>query len=108
LHPAVHAGLLGRRSHSGDMVEMERLGYQPIDMVVVNLYPFQETIARDGVTLDEAIEQIDIAGPTMLRSAAKNHASVWVVSDPADYDRVLAGLDLDEEEAVALRRELAV
>lgn len=108
LHPAVHAGLLGRRSHSGDMVEMERLGYQPIDMVVVNLYPFQETIACDGVTLDEAIEQIDIGGPTMLRSAAKNHASVWVVSDPADYDRVLAGLDLDEEEAVALRRELAV
>ncbi len=108
LHPAVHAGLLGRRSHSGDMVEMERLGYQPIDMVVVNLYPFQETIAREGVTLEEAIEQIDIGGPTMLRSAAKNHESVWVVSDPVDYDRVLAGLELAPAEALALRRELAV
>src|SRR5690606_18885255 len=108
LHPAVHAGLLGRRGHAGDEEAMARLGYGPIDMVVVNLYPFEETVARPGVTLADAVEQIDIGGPSMLRSAAKNHASVWVVSDPADYDRVLQGLEGEPASAAALRRELAV
>ena len=108
LHPAVHAGLLGRADHAGDRDEMTGLGYQPIDMVVVNLYPFRETVARTGVTLAEAIEQVDIGGPSMLRSAAKNHERVWVVSDPADYDRVLSGLEEEGEAASALRRELAV
>jgi len=108
LHPAVHAGLLGRRGHPGDEAQMAELGYAPIDMVVVNLYPFQETVAREGVTREEAIEQIDIGGPSMLRSAAKNHESVWVVCDPDDYSRVLEALDDEQDAALALRRELAV
>ncbi|HET8654574.1 MAG TPA: bifunctional phosphoribosylaminoimidazolecarboxamide formyltransferase/IMP cyclohydrolase, partial [Longimicrobiaceae bacterium] len=107
LHPAVHAGLLGRRGNEGDERQMRELGYAPIDMVVVNLYPFRETVARPGVTRAEAIENIDIGGPSMLRSAAKNHESVWVVVDPEDYDRVLGGLDGDPDEAATLRRELA-
>ncbi|HEX6069863.1 MAG TPA: bifunctional phosphoribosylaminoimidazolecarboxamide formyltransferase/IMP cyclohydrolase [Longimicrobiaceae bacterium] len=108
LHPAVHAGLLGRARHPGDAREMGELGYEPIDMVVVNLYPFRETVARAGVTLAEAIENIDIGGPSMLRSAAKNHERVWVVSSPDDYDRVLRALDAPAAEGTALRRELAV
>jgi phosphoribosylaminoimidazolecarboxamide formyltransferase / IMP cyclohydrolase len=108
LHPAIHAGLLGRRGHAGDQEQMSSLGYEPIDMVVVNLYPFRETVARTGVTVEEAIENIDIGGPSMLRSAAKNHESVWVIVDPADYERVLGGIDLPASAAAALRRELAV
>jgi phosphoribosylaminoimidazolecarboxamide formyltransferase/IMP cyclohydrolase len=108
LHPAIHAGLLARRANEGDVEQMRAQGYTPIDLVAVNLYPFRETVARPGVTVDDAIENIDIGGPSMLRSAAKNHESVWVVVDPADYGRVLAGLDAADEEAAALRRELAV
>jgi phosphoribosylaminoimidazolecarboxamide formyltransferase/IMP cyclohydrolase len=108
LHPAVHAGLLARRAYDGDMSQMRAQGYSPIDLVAVNLYPFRETVAKPGVTVDEAIENIDIGGPSMLRSAAKNHESVWVVVEPADYPRVLAGLDADDQAARALRRELAV
>ena len=78
-----------------------------IDMVVVNLYPFEETVARADVTRAEAIEQIDIGGPSMLRSAAKNHASVTVITDPEDYSRVLDALD-DPEAIAPLRRELAI
>ncbi len=105
LHPAVHAGLLGRRENADDMEQMRAQGYEPIDLVAVNLYPFRETVARPGVTMGDAIENIDIGGPSMLRSAAKNHASVWVVVDPADYDAVLAGIDGGDN---ALRRRLAV
>ncbi len=107
LHPAVHAGLLARREHATDMAEMSAQGYEPIDLVAVNLYPFRETVAREGVTAAEAIENIDIGGPSMLRSAAKNHESVWVVVDAADYDRVLAALDAPAAESLPLRRELA-
>jgi phosphoribosylaminoimidazolecarboxamide formyltransferase / IMP cyclohydrolase len=108
LHPAVHAGLLGRRDHPDDQREMREQGYLPIDLVAVNLYPFRETVARPGVTREEAIENIDIGGPAMLRSAAKNHAHVWVTVDPADYPRVIRALDGGEEAAaVALRRTLA-
>ena len=107
LHPAVHAGLLGRRANADDMEQMRAQGYQPIDLVAVNLYPFRETVAKPGVTLEEAIENIDIGGPSMLRSAAKNHESVFVVVDPADYGRVLESLDA-EDGGLALRRELAV
>jgi phosphoribosylaminoimidazolecarboxamide formyltransferase / IMP cyclohydrolase len=107
LHPAVHAGLLGRRGHAGDEAAMESLGYEPIDLVVVNLYPFREAIAKPGATLAEAIENIDIGGPSMLRSAAKNHESVWVVVDPADYQRTLETIRSDGDGAMALRRELA-
>jgi phosphoribosylaminoimidazolecarboxamide formyltransferase/IMP cyclohydrolase len=107
LHPAVHAGLLGRRGNPEDMAQMREQGYEPIDLVAVNLYPFRETVARPGVTREEAIENIDIGGPSMLRSAAKNHESVWVVVDPADYGGVLEALDAPADEGVALRRQLA-
>src|SRR6185295_13986170 len=82
LHPKIHGGLLGLRDNTDHQAAMQQHGIEPIDMVVINLYPFAETIKREGVTFDEAIEQIDIGGPAMLRSAAKNFASVAVVSDP--------------------------
>jgi phosphoribosylaminoimidazolecarboxamide formyltransferase/IMP cyclohydrolase len=108
LHPAVHAGLLGRRDNAEDVAQMAAHGYEPIDLVAVNLYPFRETVARPDATLADAIENIDIGGPSMLRSAAKNHARVWVVVDPADYSTVLAAMDSgDEERAVTIRRRLA-
>jgi phosphoribosylaminoimidazolecarboxamide formyltransferase/IMP cyclohydrolase len=87
LHPKIHGGLLGRRGV--DDAVMAEHDIQPIDMVVVNLYPFEATVARPDCTLEEAVENIDIGGPTMLRSAAKNHKDVAVVTDPADYERVL-------------------
>jgi phosphoribosylaminoimidazolecarboxamide formyltransferase/IMP cyclohydrolase len=106
LHPAVHGGILARRDVPGDMQSLEGQGYQPIDLVAVNLYPFRETIARPETSAEEAIEQIDIGGPSMLRSAAKNHASVLVVVDPGDYRRVLDALKRGAL-TPALRRELA-
>ncbi len=99
LHPRVHGGILARRDEPSDAEAMEEHGIRPIDLVVVNLYPFEVTVAREGVTLREAVEQIDIGGPAMLRSAAKNHASVTVVVDPADYATVLQTLR-DEEGTV--------
>src|SRR5512144_2940350 len=90
LHPKVHGGLLGMRSNPAHVAKMKEHGIEPIDMVVVNLYPFEATVAKEGCTLEEAIENIDIGGPTMLRSAAKNHPDVTVLVDPADYRRVLA------------------
>ena len=104
LHPAIHAGLLARRARADDMAALEKHGYFPIDLVAVNLYPFRETIAEHGVTVDEAMEQVDIGGPTMLRAAAKSHRDVYVVVDPADYDAVLAALDVPR---AACRRNLA-
>jgi phosphoribosylaminoimidazolecarboxamide formyltransferase/IMP cyclohydrolase len=89
LHPAVHGGILARRDVPGHVDALTQHGFQPIDLVVVNLYPFRETIARPDVTMAQAIEQIDIGGPSMLRSAAKNHEFVLVVVDPVDYARVL-------------------
>lgn len=106
LHPAIHAGLLARRSVPGDLAALEEHGYAPIELVAVNLYPFRETVARGGTSVAEAMEQIDVGGPTMIRAAAKNHASVWAVVDPADYPRVLEGLD-QEGRGGALRKELA-
>jgi len=107
LHPAVHAGLLARRGHASDLEQMAAHGYAPIDLVAVNLYPFRETIAREGATLAEAIESIDIGGPAMLRASAKNHESVWSVVDPDDYDAVIGALDAPADEGAALRRRLA-
>ncbi|MEJ2324050.1 MAG: bifunctional phosphoribosylaminoimidazolecarboxamide formyltransferase/IMP cyclohydrolase [Nitrospirota bacterium] len=89
LHPKIHGGLLGRRDSASDIKDMEAHGIKPIDMVVVNLYPFEATISKEGVKLEEAIENIDIGGPTMLRSAAKNHRDVAVVVDPSDYQPLL-------------------
>ncbi|MDO8963504.1 MAG: bifunctional phosphoribosylaminoimidazolecarboxamide formyltransferase/IMP cyclohydrolase [Coriobacteriia bacterium] len=90
LHPRVHGGLLARRDVPEHMAAADEHGIGLIDLVVVNLYAFEATVAKPGVTLEDAIENIDIGGPSMLRSAAKNFASVTVVTDPADYDRVLA------------------
>ncbi|HXH62947.1 MAG TPA: bifunctional phosphoribosylaminoimidazolecarboxamide formyltransferase/IMP cyclohydrolase, partial [Gemmatimonadales bacterium] len=92
LHPKVHGGLLARRDHPGDVAAMKQHAITPIDLVAVNLYPFRETVAKPSTTFAQAIEQIDIGGPSMLRSAAKNHAAVTVVVDPDDYSGVLAGL----------------
>ena len=89
LHPKVHAGLLYRRDSEEHVATMKEHGLEGIDLVCVNLYPFEETVAKPGVTFEDAIENIDIGGPTMLRSAAKNMAAVTVVCDPADYDQVL-------------------
>ncbi|EXI73594.1 MAG TPA: bifunctional phosphoribosylaminoimidazolecarboxamide formyltransferase/IMP cyclohydrolase [Candidatus Accumulibacter phosphatis] len=90
LHPKVHAGILARRDLPEHMATLDRHGIPTIDLVCVNLYPFRETIAREGVTLDEAIENIDIGGPAMVRSSAKNYGGVAVVTDPADYPALLA------------------
>src|SRR5574340_546579 len=90
LHPKVHGGLLARRDSAEHMRQAEAHGIAMIDMVVVNLYAFEATVAREGVTLEDAVENIDIGGPSMLRSAAKNFESVTVVTDPADYDAILA------------------
>ena len=92
LHPAVHGGILARRSIPQHMSQLAEKGMHTIDLVAVNLYPFIQTIAREGVTLEEALENIDIGGPTMIRAAAKNFPEVIVVVDPADYDQVLAHL----------------
>ncbi|MCG2722414.1 MAG: hypothetical protein L6290_10420 [Thermodesulfovibrionales bacterium] len=89
LHPKIHGGLLSRRKNPKDMEEIEKHGIVPIDMVVVNLYPFEETIAKPDVTFEDAIENIDIGGPTMLRSASKNFQDVAVIVDPADYAPVI-------------------
>src|SRR6478736_8091839 len=107
LHPKIHGGLLGRRSLPAHVEQMKEHHIGPIDMVVVNLYPFESTIAKPNCQFDEAIENIDIGGPSMLRSAAKNHDDVLVVVDPADYSRVLKALQ-DNAVTSALRRELAM
>jgi phosphoribosylaminoimidazolecarboxamide formyltransferase/IMP cyclohydrolase len=106
LHPAVHAGLLARRDNEADLGALEAHGYGPIDLVAVNLYPFRETVARPEVTLAEAMGKVDIGGPTMIRSAAKNHGDVWVVVDPADYQAVVDVLDGGGEEG-EVRKHLA-
>ncbi len=106
LHPAVHGGLLARRDLSEHMAALAEHDIAPIDLVVVNLYPFRETAAKAGVTPETVIENIDIGGPSMLRSAAKNFASVYVVVDPADYGRVLAALQAGDDDG-DLRRLLA-
>ncbi len=89
LHPKIHGGLLGRRDNPEDVKQMETHGIHPIDMIVVNLYPFEATVAKAGCTLNDAIENIDIGGPTMIRSGAKNYRHVTVVTDPADYPVLL-------------------
>jgi len=96
LHPLVHGGLLFRRDLASHAAQAAAHGIVPIDLVVVNLYPFEQTVARPGVTREEAIENIDIGGPSMLRSAAKNHAAVTVVCDPSDYAEVLREMDAND------------
>jgi phosphoribosylaminoimidazolecarboxamide formyltransferase / IMP cyclohydrolase len=107
LHPKVHGGLLYIRGNEHHESAVRSHGIQPIDLVVVNLYPFEQTVARKGVTLEEAIENIDIGGPSMLRSAAKNHDSVTVVVEPADYEAVGDQIKRTGETSLELRRKLA-
>lgn len=107
LHPKVHGGLLAIRSNPEHMKQIEELGIEPIDIVVINLYPFKQTIAKPGVELEEAIENIDIGGPTMLRAAAKNYQDVAVVVDPADYGRVLEELKKEGEVSKPTKFKLA-
>jgi phosphoribosylaminoimidazolecarboxamide formyltransferase / IMP cyclohydrolase len=104
LHPAVHGGILARRDHPDDLSAARALGIAPIDVVVVNLYPFERTAARRDVPFEELVEQIDIGGPSMVRAAAKNFTGVLVVIDPRDYPRVLEALDAGP--TLALRYEL--
>lgn len=109
LHPKIHGGLLYLRDNEEHEKQAKANGIRPIDLVVVNLYPFEATIAKEGVTLAEAIEQIDIGGPSMIRSASKNYQSVTVVTDPADYNEVIA--EMKEENGstgLALRERLAI
>ena len=108
LHPMVHGGLLFLRENEEHTATAAEHGIRPIDLVVVNLYPFEQTVAKPDVTLEDAIENIDIGGPSMLRSAAKNHQSVTVVVDPADYSRVADQVSSGGETTLELRRELAV
>src|SRR5438309_5236457 len=109
LHPRVHGGLLYKRGDPKQEAEARECGFEPIDLVVVNLYPFEATIAKPDATLAEAIEQIDIGGPSMIRSAAKNYESVTVVVDPADYDPVLETMrDHEGETTLKLRERLAI
>jgi phosphoribosylaminoimidazolecarboxamide formyltransferase / IMP cyclohydrolase len=93
LHPKVHGGLLALRDNPEHVRMMEKHGILPIDMIVVNLYRFEKTVERSGVTLEEAIENIDIGGPAMLRSSAKNFKYVTVIVDPADYSAVLKEME---------------
>ena len=107
LHPKVHGGVLGRRGQDDGI--MEQHGINPIDIVVVNLYPFAETVAKEGCTLADAVENIDIGGPTMVRSAAKNHKDVTIVVNAHDYDRVIAEMDANDKSLTqATRFDLAI
>jgi phosphoribosylaminoimidazolecarboxamide formyltransferase/IMP cyclohydrolase len=106
LHPAIHGALLAKRDNAEHRAAMTEHGITPIDLVAVNLYPFREAAQRGDLQPDDVIEQIDIGGPSMLRSAAKNFASVWAVVDPADYERVLAALTAGDDDH-DLRRLLA-
>ena len=108
LHPAVHGGILARRDLESHVSAMAEHGIEGIDLVCVNLYPFERTIRREDTTMDEAIEQIDIGGPSMVRSAAKNHDFVTIVTNPSQYDRVVSELTAHEgSTSIELRREFA-
>ncbi|ASM96468.1 bifunctional phosphoribosylaminoimidazolecarboxamide formyltransferase/IMP cyclohydrolase [Vibrio vulnificus] len=107
LHPKVHGGVLGRRGQDDEV--MEKHGINPIDMVVVNLYPFAETVAKEGCTLADAVENIDIGGPTMVRSAAKNHKDVTIVVNASDYHRVITEMDANDKSlTLETRFDLAI
>ena len=108
LHPKIHGALLYLRGNPGHVKQAAENGITPIDMIVVNLYPFKETISKDGVTLEEAIENIDIGGPSMLRSGAKNYKDVTVVCNPKDYDAVLKEIEENGTVSLELKQKLAV
>src|SRR5699024_2459898 len=105
LHPRVHAGILADSRKPDHLSQLDELGIEPFDLVIVNLYPFSDTVAS-GAGFDDCVEQIDIGGPSMVRAAAKNHPTVAVVTDPADYSAVLEAAS-GEGFGVAARREFA-
>lgn len=117
LHPLIHGAILGRRTDASHVEQMNELSMQPIDIVAVNLYPFKSTVLKQGSTFDDAIENIDIGGPSMIRSSAKNHESVYVLTDSKDYAKVLEAVSAEqgkpsenyeeEHSRLLLRRELA-
>jgi len=107
LHPKVHGGLLGRRDNQQDIQMMNIHGIKNIDLVLVNLYQFELTVAKEGCTLEEAVENIDIGGPSMLRSAAKNFKHVTVIVDPLDYSKVLKEITESGATTLQTRFELA-
>jgi phosphoribosylaminoimidazolecarboxamide formyltransferase / IMP cyclohydrolase len=108
LHPRIHGGILAVRDNPLHLKHMQENGISPIDLVVVNLYPFVQTVSKSGVTLEEAVENIDIGGPAMVRSAAKNHAYVAIVVDPADYSGILEEIRSSGGTSLDLRKKLAV
>ncbi|MDF2530557.1 MAG: bifunctional phosphoribosylaminoimidazolecarboxamide formyltransferase/IMP cyclohydrolase, partial [Clostridia bacterium] len=107
LHPKIHGGLLAVRDNAAHMETLKELDINTIDMVVVNLYPFRQTIQKQNVSLEEAIENIDIGGPSMLRAAAKNYKYVTVIIDPADYEAVLGELEQNGDTTETTRFKLA-
>lgn len=108
LHPKVHGGLLSRRNNPKDMEEIKKYGIETIDMVVINLYPFEATISKPDVSLEEAIENIDIGGPAMLRSSSKNFQDVVVIIEPSDYKSVLEEMkSMNGDVSYKTRLELA-
>jgi phosphoribosylaminoimidazolecarboxamide formyltransferase / IMP cyclohydrolase len=107
LHPKIHAGILARRDSPGDMAALQAQGFPPIDLVVVNLYPFEATIARAGASFADAIENIDVGGPTLLRAAAKNHQHVAVLSSPTQYETLIASVEKHGGTTLDDRRQLA-
>lgn len=108
LHPAVHGGILAMRANPDHMKQLESLDIQTIDLVAINLYPFKETISKPNVALEDAIENIDIGGPTMLRSAAKNHQDVIVLVDPSDYDRAIEAIKINGDADYETKYDLAL
>lgn len=107
LHPKIHGGILARRSREDDMRSLEKEGIKPIDLVAVNLYPFEETVARPGVLPQEILEMIDIGGPTLIRAAAKNHQDVVVVVNPSQYPEMIRSLKDTKSIDIPYRRRLA-
>jgi len=108
LHPKIHAGILARRDDPDDLATLERQGFAPIDLVVVNLYPFESTIARPGASFADAVENIDIGGPALIRAAAKNHAHVAVVTSPEQYEGLIAAIRSQGGTGLEDRRRLAL
>ena len=107
LHPNIHAGILARRDHETDLSALQQYDIEPIDLVVVNLYPFARTAAKKSVPVSELIEQIDIGGPSLVRAAAKNFKDVLVIVDSGDYEETLLELDRSDGPELAFRLELS-
>lgn len=108
LHPAIHGGILARRNRSDDMQSLKEEGIEPIDLVAVNLYPFEQTVSRPDAGPDEILEMIDIGGPTLLRAAAKNHRDVLVVVNPQRFEEITDMLQAEKEVPAEYRRQLAL